>query len=681
MLDVGGYLLGVTELAVLVGFSTLGAAALRSRLLPSLSGPPAWLATAVVALTILIWVAELLGSFGLFKALPYVVGVMVAGLVAWAFGRGPSARGWPSPGRTLIRAPGRRPPTEEASPPVAPARASHTDYPRGKSVSVSALTVVSLLVTLVAVARFAAGVRLRLSTGMTGFDSTWYHGPLAVEFFQTGNTFDLHFIAPQYLAWFYPANAEILHAVGMVAFNRDILSPLINFGWFSGCLLAAWCIGRAYRVGPVSLALVAVALSVPVLGDQAGEARNDLVGIFFLLAAAAIAVNAWEASADRGLSTGVLAVVGLAAGLAAGTKLNFVPPAVVLVIGLVAIAPRGGRWRVLVAAGLPALAGGGYWYLRNLIQAGSPFPWVRHLGPISLPAPGQALGGREAHSVFGYLTDGSVWSHWFLPGLHQGLWIVWPLLGGLALAGLLLCLGRGASPLLRVFGVVGFAAALTWLLAPTSAEGPAGMPRGFESALRYLTPTLVLGMALLAITPPLRERIRGWASAGPQRRWAVPAWAPVALGALLLAALVFGYREQRSYLQHRYAHPSFTTQGLDAAFRWARSISGARIATTSTRLYPLFGTELSNHVQYVGIERPHGGFVAPTTCRSWRRQINAGHYEYVIASRDRIEAGKPVYPPAAQWTEGPGATVIIRRPPTVVFHLTTPLSPSSCPSD
>ena len=209
MLDAGRYLLGVAELAVLVGFSTLGAAALRSRLLPSLSGPPAWLATAVVALAILIWVAELLGSFGLFKALPYVVGVMVAGLVAWAFGRGPSARGWPSPGRTLIRAPGRRPPTEEASPSVAPARASHADYPRGRSVSVSVLTVVSLLVTLVAVARFAAGVRLRLSTGMTGFDSTWYHGPLAVEFFQTGNTFDLHFIAPQYLAWFYPANAEI----------------------------------------------------------------------------------------------------------------------------------------------------------------------------------------------------------------------------------------------------------------------------------------------------------------------------------------------------------------------------------------------------------------------------------------------------------------------------------------
>ncbi len=678
MLDAGRYLLGVAELAVLVGFATLGAAGVRSRLLPRLAGPPAWLASAVFAAAILIWVAEALGSFGLFKALPYLLGVVVVGLGGWALGRGSAPRSLSVSGRALLR---RRAPTTEGSPSAASARAPHCGDIGGRSATFSALTVVSLLVVAVAVVRFAAGVRLRLSTGMTGFDSTWYHGPLAVEFFQTANTFDLHFIAPQYLAWFYPDNAEIFHAVGMVVFSRDILSPLINFVWFSGCLLAAWCIGRAYRVGPVSLALVAIALSVPVLGDQAGEARNDLVGIFFMLAAVAIAVNDWEARSDRRLSSGALVVVGLAAGLAAGTKLNFVPAAVVLVIGLAVIAPRGRRWRTLLAAGLPALAGGGYWYLRNLVKAGNPLPWVRHLGPISLPAPAQPLGGREAHSVFGYLTDGSVWSHWFLPGLHQGLWIIWPLLGGLALAGLLLCLGRGASPLLRLFGMVGLVAALTWLLAPTSAEGPAGMPRGFESALRYLAPTLILGMALLAIAPPLRERVRRWAALGPRRRWAPPAWAPLALGALLLAAVVFGYREQRNYLQHRYAHPSFTTQGLDAAFRWASSISGARIATTSTRLYPLFGTELSNHVQYVGIERPHGGFVAPATCRSWRRLIDAGHYNYVIASRDRIEAGKPAYPPAAQWTEAPGATVILRRAPTVVFHLTAPLNPSSCPSD
>ncbi len=117
------------------------------------------------------------------------------------------------------------------------------------------------------------------------------------------------------------------------------------------------------------------------------------------------------------------------------------------------------------------------------------------------------------------------------------------------------------------------------------------------------------------------------------------------VGVLVLAFVAFGYREQRGYLRHRYADPGFTTQGLDAAFKWANSLSGARIATTSTRQYPLFGTDLSNRVQYVGIERPHGGFTAPSTCQTWRRLLNAGNYDYVIATRDRIEARQARLPP------------------------------------
>ncbi len=395
---------------------------MRSRLLPRFEGAPAHLATGVLALAVLIWAAEILGTISLFKPAPYVLLVLAIGL---------GLRLFVSPGGGEGEGPRTDTPARPQDPP-----------PRQAPPAATAASLVAFLIAAIAVVHFAAGVRTRLSTGMTGFDSTWYHGPFAAGFFQSGNTMDLHFIAPQFLAWFYPANGEIFHAVGMLAFGRDLLSPLLNLGWFVGCLVAAWCIGRPYRVAPWSLALAAIALSVPALADQAGEARNDIVGIFFLLAAVAIALNAWALrdEGERGLPTGALLVIGLAAGLAAGTKLNFLLPAAVLVLGLVAIAPRGRRWRALAAAGLAALAGGGYWYLRNLVHSGNPLPWVHHLGPISLPAPQQALGGREAHSVLGYLTDGSVWSNWFLPGLHHGLWIVWPLLGAAALAGLLLCL-------------------------------------------------------------------------------------------------------------------------------------------------------------------------------------------------------------------------------------------------
>jgi len=689
MLDLSRYLLGVLEILLLAGFAWLGGTAIRLWLLPRFEGAPAHLATAVVALALLIWSAELLGSVGTLDPMPFLLLVGIVTVALWKFVPRPPGGGLHPHQQVGVQTTTRR------------------DERRGDWF----LTLIALLFAAVAVIHFAAGIKTRLSTGMTGFDSTWYHGPFATGFFQSGDTWDLHFIAPQFLAWFYPANGEILHTIGMLAFGRDILSPLLNLGWFVGCLVACWCIGRPYRVAPWSLALGAIALSMPALADQAGEARNDIVGIFFLLAAVAIALNAWDGSEERkGLGggdgvagLGPYVLVGLAAGLAAGTKLNFLLPVAVLVVGLGTLAPRGGRARALATTGLAALAGGGYWYLRNLLHTGNPLPWVDSLGPISLPAPDQALGGREAHSVLGYLTDATIWSDWFLPGLHDGLWIFWPLLVAAALVVLMLCLvsadhrasvpdggtkSQRSDAILPIAGLVGLATALAWLIAPTSASGPDGMPRGFESGLRYLAPALVLGLALLPAAPILRRRLtwrqrarQSFRSDSDRKLCRIPRMAfGMGVLALLLVAIAVGYPVQRHYLENRYADPSFTTPGLNAAFAWSRDVSDSRIATTSTRQYPLFGTDLSNQVQFVGEEQPHGGFEAPKACRAWREELNEGDYDYVVASRDRLEKGKPPYPPQAGWTEDPAAKPILKKPPTVVFQLAGTLDPSSCSS-
>jgi len=758
MLDLPRYLLGVAELLALGGFAWLGASAVRARLVPDFSGATACLATAVVALALLIWSAELLGSFGLLTPVAYIAAVAVLGVLSQALlPREAAGRGGVRARRSLFRsassASGATRPAKKAAP------GGHPSPPTGPAGQL--LTLVVAAITAAALVKFGIDVRWKLLTGMTGFDSTWYHGPFAAGFFQSSNTWDLHFIAPQFLAWFYPANAEIFHAAGMLAFGRDLLSPLLNLGWSVGCLGACWCIGRPYRVAPWSLALGGVALSLPVLADQAGEARNDIVGIFFLLAAVAIGLNAWSSGRDVDSvrpsprmptnSANAFLLVGLAAGLAAGTKLNFLLPAAVLVLGSPFLAPAGKRLRALAATVLAASAGGGYWYLRNLIHTGNPLPWFDHLGPISLPAPAQALGGREGHSVLSYLTDGSVWSGWFLPGLHSGLTILWPLILTLALTGLVLCLlprrapsrfdshrdknlygdrgdepakgpplsfdpnsdeklygGRDAALLLA--GLTGLAAVAAWLIAPTSASGPEGMPRGFESGLRYLAPALVLGLTVLppALLPRVaagrggvrarRSHFRSASSAsgatrpakkaapgghpssstGPAGHDASSLW-QMGIAAVLVAAIAIGYPVQRHYLRNRYANPTFAAPGLNAAFKWANDVSNARIATTSTRQYPLFGRDLSNHVRFVGEHRPHGGFTAPTTCRRWRELIDEGHYDYVVASRDRIEPDKPPYPATAKWTEGVGAELVLRKPPTVIFKLTKPLDPSACP--
>ena len=690
MLSATRYLLGAAEITLLIAAATLGAVRVRDRLLPGFAGAPAWLATAVVAIAILLGAAELLGAAGLFEPAPYLLAVVGLGIgLRLVVSRGdPDARPRPVPEPSL------------------------------------AMRVCGLAVAGVVIAHFCIGVRLRLSTGMTGFDSTWYHGPFAAGFAQSGRTFDIQFIAPQFLAWFYPQNSELLHGIGILAFSRDLLSPLLNLGWLGGCMIAAWCIGRPWGAAPVSLAGVALMLGSGAFADQAGEARNDLVALFFVLAAVAIVLNA--ATMDRGdrfpaatLPAGAMILAGLSVGLAAGTKINYLAPALALVISLALIAPRGGRLRALAASGLPALAGCGFWYLRNLVHAGNPLPWVKHLGPLALPSPDQPIGGREGFGVLHYLTDPGVWSDWFAPGLHQGLGVLWPPILVAALAGALLCLGRRSDRVLRACAVVALALVAAWLVAPASASGPDGAPLGFLSGLRYLVPALALGLALLPLAPPLRSPAARWATLGgialamPFTVASGSPWysgylvAAVLAGALAvgLAALIgsgwpaahrrsaiaaavgaaillvaAGERGQRTYLENRYADPGFTAPGLDAAFKWARSLSNRRIATTSTRQYPLFGTDLSNRVRFVGLHRPEAGFVSPSTCRSWRRALNEGGYDYVVASLDRNEPGGPRFPPAAGWTASdPAARLVLRKPPTAVFRLDGRLDPDACP--
>jgi hypothetical protein len=142
--------------------------------------------------------------------------------------------------------------------------------------------------------------------------------------------------------------------------------------------------------------------------------------------------------------------------------------------------------------------------------------------------------------------------------------------------------------------------------------------------------------------------------------------------------VALGYPVQRHYLESRYKAPTFTAPGLNAAFAWSRDITNARIATTSTRQYPLFGTDLSNQVQYLGADQPHGGFRAPDNCPQYLQLLKEGDYDYVITTRDREEPGKPPYPSSAKWTEKAGGKVLLRTPPTVVFELNGPLRPSAC---
>ena len=80
MLDPGRYLLGVLEILLLGGFAWLGGAArARAGCCRGSRGRRRIWRRAVIALALLIWAAELLGSFGLWDPVPYLLLVAVVG--------------------------------------------------------------------------------------------------------------------------------------------------------------------------------------------------------------------------------------------------------------------------------------------------------------------------------------------------------------------------------------------------------------------------------------------------------------------------------------------------------------------------------------------------------------------------------------------------------------------------
>ncbi len=227
-----------------------GAHRVRALLLPGWSGPPARLAEAVLAVAGLIWVCEALGTFGLFEEGVVLGALVVAGLAA---------------GLLATRLADGRPVRPAAAPPAPPAW--------------GLAGVIAVLACAALAAAWMVPTLGTLAAGMDRADSLWYHMPFSARFVQTGYLGHIYFFDPIFLASFYPANSEVLHAVPILFTGRDSVSPVLNLGWLSMALLAAWCIGRPYGLGPQALIGASVALGSQSLVEfQAGEALNDITG-------------------------------------------------------------------------------------------------------------------------------------------------------------------------------------------------------------------------------------------------------------------------------------------------------------------------------------------------------------------------------------------------------------------
>jgi hypothetical protein len=716
----GEYLFGVIGLAVVAIPMGLAAVRLRGRLLPGWGGAPARLAEAVLGVALFTVVLQVLGAFGILVPAVLIVTSLAVGLGLF-FGVN---------GEFLAHTASKSPSRGPAAPP-APA----IPLPQ---------LVLALLAAAFVAAHWSTGLQDVWGRGMLTFDTLWYHGPFAARIADTGSVWGMHFVDPLYLNWFYPQNSELLHAAGIVLFDRDLFSPLVNFGWLGVALLAGWCIGRPYGVAPLSLVAVCIAMDTgPMVPREAGTPATDTVPVALLLAAAAILINAWAMRSEAGEGErpslafpsappfGALLVAGLAMGVALGSKLTISGATAAMAVGVIFLVPPGVRRKAFGVFLAGVLATAGFWFLRNLIHAGNPLPWVRHIGPLDLPGPNRGLEGRDDFTVAHYIVSDpstGLWRAYFLNPIENLLGPLWFLILGGAAAGAVLASWRPRSRAVRLAGAVTIVAAIAYLFTPLTAAGPEGQPLAFGINLRYLTPGLALGLALVPLEPrlvPVRFRLPllagglialfltshysdanvAWKGTFASIPWAAVMGIlfvaiPVGLallarrraliaglaGAVLAVAIAaVGWAKQDDYFAHRYSRAEDFRFQLDDAVRWAKPTSDLRIAVAGTsgayNQYGFYGDDVSNYVQYIGRHLPEADFRAIEHCSDFRRAVNDGDYDYIVTT-PALDLNNPTTAetsPERGWVRNdPAVQEIVHSGRVSVFRITGELSPSGC---
>jgi hypothetical protein len=669
----GSYIVGCLAVIGIVAAVGLGGYWLRRWIVPEFSGALARLGDVTIGVALLVVSLEILGTLSLLRLGWTIVFCIAVGLGAAALGRAKAPR---EGGRLEVAA------------------------PRVENVAL----LIALGVASFTMAEWTFPAQSSLDFGMFGGDTTWYHMPFAAAIAQTHSTIHLHFTDPLRLAaWFYPQSSELIHGTAIVLFKSDWLSPLINLFWLAIALLAAFCIGRPYKVGPATLVAAAIVLDAGVMIEtQPGEGRNDIMGLAFLLAFAAFLINGHQRRApsagavqdapERGaalLDKGPLILAGIAAGLAASVKTTFLVPVVAITLGVIIFSGRGRRWTTAWVMGLPMLVVGGYWYLRAAIKTGgNPIP-ITKFGPLGLPTPDQMpLDPRPRFAVAHYIFEPTIYRRWFFPELENAFGPLWPLILIIAVSAAVYIAWRSRNKILRVMAVAALLTAVVYVFTPLTAAGQEGSPTGFFTNTRYLVPGLVLAMVMLPLARPLRAPDRrAWLTllfltglyaitVLTTPRWFTTyivgtifltlalVWAPAGVSlarsrfgasravvvggavAVLLLAVVLGRAQQVQYADQHYKDPlPFLGEGGPReAYTFAQEQEHKRIGIIGSSeiifgQYGFYGNNATNEVEFIGVHGPHGSNRLPTSCQTLRRLINDGHYDYVIMSQFTEDTG------------------------------------------
>jgi len=662
--SLASYIAGTLQIAAIVGAVWYGSWWLRRWIVPEFSGALARLAELTIGFALVVLSLELVGSVGLLKE----VWITAACVVLPLIGAGLAYRFAP---RDVVQIPA----------PAVPNWAF----------------IVAVLVASWCVAEWTFPTQLNLDQGMFGGDTTWYHMPAAARFIQDSSIIPLHFTDALRLAvWFYPQSTELMHGALMGVMGSDWLSPVFNMLPLGVALLACWCVGRPYGVGPATLVAGAILLSAGVMIEtQPGEGRNDIVCFAFLVAFVAFLINGHQRRAPKSgavdetpdpdaplLDKGPLILAGIAAGLAISMKVSMLAPVGVILVGMILVSGKGRRITTALCLGVSMFVVGGYWYVRAMLYTGgNPVPAVGW-GPLHLPQPDQLpLDPRPRFSVAHYVTDPGIYRWWFFPRLDDAFGVLFPLILVMLAASAVWLVFKSRNKIVRVIAAAALITAVVYVFTPLTAAGQEFQPRGFFTNTRYLLPGLLLAAVVMPLIRQLRQpedrakkvliflavvyaitvltSPKWYPSFMPGAIFLTLAivWAPVGLSwlkdhgrasrglligsvaAIALVAAIWGRGEEVGYANKHYTRTTLFLQegGPQEAFAFTRDLQNKRIALAGSGeiffgQYGFYGVDRSNYVQYIGEEGPNGTYRLIDNCREFINKINEGDYDYIVTS-------------------------------------------------
>jgi hypothetical protein len=556
---------------------------------------------------------------------------------------------------------------------------------------------IALLIGAAATAAVAtyelAALRVDAVSPFTHIDVLSFHLPGVARWIQTGSLWQIDQLFPYNVTGNYPNSGDVLTLATVLpwhdlAFARFVQLPFLALTW-----LAIFALARELGARAATAALAAsLVASLPATSIYVADGLPDVI-LLFGFSTGLLFLTRHRRTARRS----DLVLAGLGLGLALGTKWYglTIDVAAVAVWAAVTLAERR-RLRPLLGdaalLGAVALAVGGIWLVRNLVESGNPiFPQRIGIGGVTLFAgTHNAAVDRAGYTVLHYATRPTVLREFVVPGLRAQLG-----LGGAVLGASSLAIVAGAAigrPRRRRRGdagadgtwVTALAAlalllAIVWALTPGSAPGREGQPQVLIT-VRWLVPApLVAAAALAGAAGTLRRPVLvlaidvllGIAIGDALRRDpALPATALAeAAFALALivaaAALAVDLRAREAFRAHAGAHLAVavacpvlillavaaridqvhfdrhTYAPFDPTFAWIdrHAPPGTRVGLAGeaslrglSPILPAFGPRLGNRVEYVG---PWAG----NLLREYRRRrpfvraVERGRYQLLLVGR------------------------------------------------